>query len=83
MANNRMYLVCSLCPDKKIMLAKYYPSTNWGAWKTQQELDAFFDEHNHISQYGSGFTLEFEIEPEGFNPTNTFLVPDEPHFTSK
>jgi len=28
MANNRMFLHCSVCGDQK-MIAKYYPSTGW------------------------------------------------------
>jgi hypothetical protein len=82
MANNRMYLRCPVCPDAKpVMLAKYYPTTGWFAFGASSPDDAyevkvneFFDKHHHESQWGSGFALEFEIEPD-------FPAPNQPKFT--
>lgn len=73
MANNRMYLGCPVCADSKsVMLAKYYPSSGWFSFPEcfdlstcfTQKLDGFFEAHRHDSQWGNGFILEFEIEPD-------------------
>ena len=64
MANNRMYLKCRACPESKPqMIAKYYPSTGWYMWTTDV-IEEFFNQHHHISQWGCGFDLSFEIEPD-------------------
>jgi len=53
MANNRMWLQIKDQPDKKILLAKYYPSTGWYIFHSQEELDNWFDENfNEPSQFG-------------------------------
>lgn len=68
MANNRMYLVCPRCPNAKCpMIAKYYPSTGWYSHPDglEKRLDEFFEEHRHDSQWGNGFVVEYEIEPDG------------------
>lgn len=45
------------------MIAKYYPSTGWYLW-TSEVIDKFFDEHLHVSQWGCGFDISFEIDPD-------------------
>lgn len=80
MANNRMYLRCPVCPAAKpFYIAKYYPGTGWYArhpteGMTEKQLNDWFEEHRHDSQWGSGFVLEFEIEPD-------FPAPNQPNFT--
>lgn len=52
MANNRMYLQIKNQP-KKILLAKYYPSTGWYIFHTEKELNEWFVENfNEPSMYG-------------------------------
>lgn len=92
MANNRMYLRCPVCPDSKpVMLAKYYPSTGWYTFPECFDLsqcfsgkvDDFFELHRHDSQWGSGFLLEFEIEPDfPTDPPVAYAVAPEPLFTA-
>lgn len=48
------------------MVAKFYPSTGWYLWDTEV-IDGFFDQHRHVSQWGAGFDLSFEIEPDFIN----------------
>jgi hypothetical protein len=74
MANNRMYLRCPVCPDAKaVMLAKYFPSDGWTFRQSEATMDEFFALHHHVSQWGAGFTLEFEIVPD-------FDAPNQPTF---
>lgn len=65
MANNRMFMVCSLCKDKYV-LAKYYPSTGYYCkHNTNETLDAFFDEHRHGERSftgGNPFIIEYEVQ---------------------
>jgi len=77
MANNRMWMTCEEC-GKQILLAKYYPSTDWRMWdrsldhsgtqKRFYELDDFFEEHrheDHDSDVGpTHFKIEYEITKE-------------------
>jgi hypothetical protein len=65
MANNRMYLKCRVCGEnsKEQMIAKYYPTTGWYLWDPET-IDEFFEQHHHASQWGAGFDLSFEIEPD-------------------
>jgi len=63
MANNRMFMVCSLCKDKYV-IAKYYPSTGYYAkHDTNETLDDFFEVHRHedqSSQSIKNFSIEYE-----------------------
>lgn len=73
MANNRMYLICVPCqatslnadddraPDFTFYVAKYYPSTGWYSPRAHldEDLDAFFDAHQHGSLTGQDFTLVY------------------------
>ena len=53
MANNRMWLQVKNQPEKKILLAKYYPSTGWYVFNSQEKLDDWFDENfNEPSMFG-------------------------------
>jgi hypothetical protein len=45
------------------MIAKYNPSGGWYLWPSEV-IERFFDEHHHVSQWGNGFSLEFEIQPD-------------------
>lgn len=52
MANNRMWLQIKN-QSKKILLAKYYPSTGWYIYHTEKELNEWFDENfNEPSMFG-------------------------------
>ena len=42
MANNRMWLQVKDKPEKKVLLAKYYPSTGWYIFHTEKELNEWF-----------------------------------------
>jgi hypothetical protein len=44
MANNRMYLINTRTNDK-ILLAKYYPTTGWYFYHSQEEMDGWFDKN--------------------------------------
>jgi len=54
------------------MIAKYYPSTGWGP-VDDERINDFFNDHHHVSQWGNGFVLEFEILPD-------FQAPNQPQF---
>jgi hypothetical protein len=68
MANNRMWLVHK-GSSKKILLAKYYPSTHWYAFHSQEKMDEFLEavtiyanNESADSMWGpTDFTLEFEV----------------------
>lgn len=72
MANNRVSLQCKTC-GQKILLAKYYPSTGWGAYSSPsgtelfEFLDVFVDSHGQCAiededliTGGNPFVLEYE-----------------------
>lgn len=42
MSNNRMYLQIKGNPGKKILLAKYYPSTGWYIFYDEKTLNDWF-----------------------------------------
>lgn len=53
MANNRMWLQVKNQPEKQILLAKYYPSTGWYIFHTEEELNEWFNENfNESSMFG-------------------------------
>ena len=63
MANNRMWLNVKGHPEKRILLAKYYPSTGWYLFHTDKnQLNDWFDEHiNDGSSWGkTNIELTFE-----------------------
>jgi len=62
MANNRMWLQIKNRPDKKILLAKYYPSTGWYLFHSQEEINGWFDKNFHgVSCHGrTDLELVFE-----------------------
>ena len=48
-----MWLQIKGQPKKQILLAKYYPSTGWYIFHSQEKLDDWFDENfNEPSQFG-------------------------------
>jgi len=62
MANNRMWLQIKDQPEKKILLAKYYPSTGWYIFHTEKELNEWFEKNfNEPSQFGR-FDLELVFQ---------------------
>lgn len=71
MANNRMWLVKKSEPDKRILLAKYYPSTGWYMFHDQEKLDDWFDQclNQERTCFGStDLQLVFEIEDDSRPP---------------
>jgi len=74
MANNRMWLTCQYCISKgedwratRILLFKYYPSSNWyfftmagGAPRREEEINAFMDLHEHPE------SCDINLGPEHF-----------------
>jgi len=66
MANNRMWLNVKGHPEKRILLAKYYPSTGWQIWHDQDTYNDWFNEHiNDYSMWGkTNVLLTFEIEKD-------------------
>lgn len=70
MANNRMYLKHKPS-GKRILLAKYYPSTGWNAAQNAADLTLAFtaiqfgpDSEDVGSMWGTDWELEYEIPPE-------------------
>lgn len=59
------------------MIAKYYPQTGWYIW-TVDVIEEFFNRHHHVSQWGCGFDLSFEIEPD-FPITTAPPLPSKTH----
>jgi hypothetical protein len=62
MANNRLYLKTAN-GAKKILLAKYYPSTGWYMYHSQEKLDEFLESLGDGSMWGpTDLKLEWEIK---------------------
>lgn len=69
MANNRMYLCCTLCASRAdtsleqcvVYLAKYYPHA-WSSVGAADKLQAFFEQHAHVEGGNAGqlFALNYE-----------------------
>lgn len=62
MANNRMWLVNERL-KRRVLLAKYYPSTGWYAFhhNLQEKLDNVFDGDTEVSSIGpTDWVLEYE-----------------------
>ena len=61
MANNRLYLV-NEDGTKRILLAKYYPSTGWYIFHNREQLDEWLESYNDdMSIYGpTDLHLEYE-----------------------
>ena len=62
-----MWLVCTVCPDARFNLAKYYPSQGWyinrdaeGQARFGADLNAWLDTHKHGSLFGT--EIEFRLE---------------------
>lgn len=57
-----MWLEVKDCPEKKILLAKYYPSLGWYIFHTEKELNEWFVENfNEPSLFGrTDLELVFE-----------------------
>jgi|HubBroStandDraft_6_1064221.scaffolds.fasta_scaffold02348_2 hypothetical protein len=66
MANNRMYLVHATT-GTAILLAKYYPTTGWYQFHSQEKIDDFFARFNkEPSTFGdTGFELRYEADADG------------------
>lgn len=70
MANNRMYLQCTVCQEE-VYLAKWFPSQGWYFNKSKEEmgtdLDRFLDRHDHIGDVldGEWFKIIFENQGGG------------------
>jgi len=72
MANNRMYLRCTVCDPEGLatfQLAKYYPSQGWyinrdeaGVTLYGHDFNTWLDQHVHRSLWGPEIVLEREIE---------------------
>lgn len=60
MANNRMWLVHS--SGERILLAKYYPTTNWYLYHDPGEIDIWFEKFKPKDHtFGdTEFKLEFD-----------------------
>lgn len=65
MANNRLYLCCTICAQREetlfedcmYLLAKYYPTQGWASRTIARgdldaDLDAWFDKHRHGGLFG-------------------------------
>ncbi len=66
MANNRMWFVNEKS-GKKVMLAKYYPSTGWYIFYEDllERLDKMFDEEKRVSLFGpTPFVIKYETQEE-------------------
>jgi len=62
MANNRLYLK-TLDGTKRILLAKYYPSTGWYMYHSEEELNEFFAGLGKETLFGStDLVLEYETK---------------------
>lgn len=62
MANNRMYLTHKGSGDS-ILLAKYYPSTGWYMFHSQEVMDEFLSKFNPKTTFGdTDFELRFESD---------------------
>lgn len=69
MANNRMWLVHK-ATKQSILLAKYYPSTGWYAFHTQERYDEFFERCNSRERGAYGDTeYELRFESKGVELT--------------
>ena len=70
MANQRMYAICEICTAKKETnqeqciqyLAKYYPSGGWSAETIGENLEKFFQSHNHRTQTGKYLRIVYDSE---------------------
>lgn len=68
MSNNRMWLVHKPT-GKRVLLAKYYPSTSWyAAPNLLDSLAGLFDDHEEGTQWGQNdYAIEYEALPDGGN----------------
>ena len=67
MSNNRMYLV-NKKEDKRILLAKYYPSTGWYVFDLEfvEAMDDLFGDCVDGSMWGeTDWEIEYEVQFNG------------------
>ena len=76
MANNRMWLQIKNQPEKCILLAKYYPSTGWYIFHTEEELNKWFNEtFNEPSLFGRT-DLELVFQEDDNKRTDAGIILD-------
>ena len=68
MANNRVYLRCSVCEKDALALGKWYPSVGWYSNKVSIEMTPWLEQHTDCAledQDGRCFSLVYESDVEG------------------
>jgi len=75
-ANNRIWIQVKSYPEKRFLLAKYYPSTGWYCFHSQEKIDNWLDENVNEDRSLFGATnLELKYESNSLEelPKRTIL----------